>query len=124
MDSYFQRSSTYQSTYQKSGTKTSLLAPCWSLRRALASTARGKARVSAEMASPNTIDRTNGPSVTGVGAGVAAGEFVDVPDDQTCWRASLEGDERMRRNGVAPETAPAEPPRDDSETHFPPPGPR
>ena len=71
------------------------------------------------MASPNTIDRTTGPSVTGVGAGVAAGEFVDVPDDQTCWRASLEG-ERMRRNGVAPETAPAEPPRDDSESHFPP----
>ena len=71
------------------------------------------------MASPNTIDRTNGPSVTGVGAGVAAGEFVDVPDDQTCWRASLEG-ERMRRNGVAPETAPAEPPRDDSESHVPP----
>ena len=74
------------------------------------------------MASPNTIDRTTGPSVTGVGAGVAAGEFVDVPDDQTCWRASLEG-ERMRRNGVAPETAPAEPPRDDSESHFPPLGP-
>ena len=105
------------------GTKTSLLAPCWSLRRALASTARGKARVSAEMASPNTIDRTTGPSVTGVGAGVAAGEFAfDVPDDQTCLRASLEG-ERMRRNGVAPETAPAEPPRDDSESHFPPLGP-
>ena len=29
----------------------------------------------------------------------------------------------MRRNGVAPETAPAEPPRDDSESHFPPLGP-
>ena len=66
---------------------------------------------------------TTGPNVTGVGAGVSAGEFAfDAPDDQTCLRASLEG-ERRRRSGVKPETATAEPPEGDSESHFPPLGP-
>ena len=40
---------------------------------------------------------TTGPNVTGVGAGVSAGEFAfDAPDDQTCLRASLEGERRRR----------------------------
>ena len=86
-------------------------------------TPRADASSSTEMASPDIIDLTTGPNVTGVGSGVSAGEFAfDVPDDQTCLRASLIG-ERMRRNSAAPETAPAEPPRDDSESHFPPLGP-
>ena len=66
---------------------------------------------------------TTGPNVTGVGAGVSAGEFAfDAPDDQTCLRASLEG-ERRRRSSVKPETATADPPEGDSESHFPPLGP-
>ena len=75
-----------------------------------------QASMSVEIASPDIIDLTTGPNVTGVGAGVSAGEIAfDGPDDQTCLSVCLEG-ERRRRNAVAPETAPAEPPRDDSES--------
>ena len=86
-------------------------------------TPRADASSSTEMASPDIIDLTTGPNVTGVGSGVSAGEFAfDVPDDQTCLRASLEGDRKMR-NGVAAAMAPAEPPADDRESNFPPLGP-
>jgi hypothetical protein len=65
-------------------------------------------------------DLTNAPNATGVGEGVWPGAFTfDAPDDQTCLRASVDG-ERRSRNGAAPSSATAEPRGVDDDPHFPP----